>query len=90
MSRTRIMSLGQRLRSQSAHNLFAYASLNPLCVRSITFSCMVGFKNNLAQMIIMTRQCVTNKNQFARSKVKATVCTETLCIGFTEIHNCHA
>ena len=27
-------------------------------VRTITFSCMVGFENNLAQMIVMTKQCV--------------------------------
>ena len=37
---------------------------------------IVGFENNLAQMIIMTRRCVANKNHVARSKVKVTVCTE--------------
>ena len=31
-------------------------------VRTITLSCMVGFDNNLIQMIIMTKQCVMNKN----------------------------
>ena len=39
-------------------------------VRPITLSCMVGLENNLAQMFIMTRQCVANKNYVARSKVK--------------------
>ena len=38
-------------------------------------SCIVGFENNLAQMIIMTRQCVACKNQVDRSKVKVTVHT---------------
>ena len=31
-------------------------------VRPITLYCMVGFENYLAQMIIMTRQCVACKN----------------------------
>ena len=48
----------------------------------ITLSCMVGFENTLEQMIVMTRQCVINKNHVARSKV--TVHTY-LCIGFSEI-----
>ena len=34
-----------------------------------------GFENNLAQIILMTRQCVANKNHVARSKVKVTVRT---------------
>ena len=54
-------------------------------VRTITLSCMVGFENNLIQMIIMTKQCVMNKNHVVRSKVYVTVCTETLCIDFSEI-----
>ena len=44
-------------------------------VQPITLSSMVEFKNNFAQMIIMTRLCVTNKNHVARSKVKVTVST---------------
>ena len=43
-------------------------------VRIITLSCMVGFENNLVQMI-MTKQCVMNKNRFVRSKVFVTVGT---------------
>ena len=43
-------------------------------VRPITSACMVGFRNNLAQMIIITRHCVANKH-VARSKVKVTVRT---------------
>ena len=37
-------------------------------VRPITLSCMVGFKNNTAQIIIMTRQCVANKNMTLMSQ----------------------
>ena len=35
--------------------------------------CMVGFKNNWAQMIIKTRRCVVCKNHVPSSKVKVTV-----------------
>ena len=38
-------------------------------VRTITLSCMVGFENNLVQIIIMTKQCVMIKNHVVRSKV---------------------
>ena len=31
-------------------------------VRTIYLSCMVGFGNYLVQIIIMTKQCVMNKN----------------------------
>ena len=44
-------------------------------VQPITSSCMVEFGNNLAQMIIITKRYVTNKNHVARSKVKVTVHT---------------
>ena len=44
-------------------------------VRPITSLCMVGFKNNLAQMIIKTRRGVACKNHVARLKVKVTVGT---------------
>ena len=53
-------------------------------VRNIFLSCMVGFENNLVQMIIMTEQCVMNKNNVVRSKVCVTVRTQTLCIDFSE------
>ena len=36
---------------------------------------MVGFENNLVHMIIMTKQCVMNKNHVVKSKVYVTVCT---------------
>ena len=52
----------------------------------MTLLCIVGFENNLAQMIIMTRQCVANKNHVARSEV--TVHTQTLCVGFSETCSC--
>ena len=38
-------------------------------VRPITSSCMVGFENYLALMIIMARRCVACKNYVAKSKV---------------------
>ena len=44
-------------------------------VRLITLSCMVGFENNLAQMINMAKQCVANGNHVTWSKVKVTVRT---------------
>ena len=65
---------------------------------------MMGFENNLgtnnnhdktmdlkiiwAQIIIMTRRCVANKNYVARLKVKVTVGTSTLCIDFSETCSC--
>ena len=36
---------------------------------------VMGFENNLAQIIIMTRRYVANKNHVARSKVNVTVRT---------------
>ena len=41
----------------------------------------MGFKTNLAELIIMTRQCVACKSHVARSKVKVKVHTYSLCIG---------
>ena len=38
-------------------------------------------------MIIMTRQCVVNKNHIARLKGKVTVRTYTLCIDLVGIEN---
>ena len=51
---------------------------------------MVGFENNLAQIIIMIRRCVANKNHVASLKVKVTVRSRTLCIGFNETCLCPA
>ena len=45
----------------------------------------MGFENNLVQMIIMTKQCVMNKNHVGRSKFYVTVRTLTLCIDFSEM-----
>ena len=58
--------------------------MKPVHVQPITVSRMVGFNNNLAQMIIMTRLCDANKNRIARSKVRDRVCSLTLNIGFSE------
>ena len=50
--------------------------INEACLcQTITWSCIVGFKNKLVQMIIMTKQSVMNKNHVVRSKVYVTVCT---------------
>ena len=46
----------------------------------ITSLCMVGLKNNLAHMIIKTRQYVACKNHVAMSKVKVTVGTYSFCV----------
>ena len=50
-------------------------SVKPVHVRPITLLCIVGFENNLAQMIIMIRQCAANNNHVDRLKVKVTVCS---------------
>ena len=78
------MMLGYRSRSQSALKHCALASVKLVYVRTITWSCMVGFENNLVQMIIMTKQSVMNKNHVVRSKIYVTVCTQTLRIDFHE------
>ena len=78
------MLLGQRSRSQPALKVCAFQ----IHVRPITLSCMVGLENYLAEMIITTRQCVRCKNHVARSKVKVTVHTYSLCIGIScSAHN---
>ena len=46
--------LGQRSRSQPALKVFAFQ----IHVGPITSSCMMGFENYFAKMIITTRQCV--------------------------------
>ena len=45
---------------------------------------MLGFINNVAQVIIMTRGCVANKNHVACSKVKVIDHTQTLSIGYNK------
>ena len=70
------MLLGQRSRSQLSLKVCVFQ----IHVQPITSSCMVGFENYLAEMIIMTRQCVLYKNHVARSKVKVTASTLSLCI----------
>ena len=64
------MSPDQRSRSQSALKLCAQTSVKPVNVGPITLLCIVGFENNMAQMIIMTRGCVANKNRVPSSKFK--------------------
>ena len=51
---------------------------------SITLSWMVGFLKYLAHIIIRTRKGVLYKNHIDSSKFKVSVCTLTLCIGFSE------
>ena len=52
------------------------------------FSCMIGFKITLAEMIIITRRCVANKNRVAGARVKVKVRIQTLCIGISETCSC--
>ena len=59
------MLLGYRSRLQSTLKHCAYASIKLVHVRTIPLSCMVVFENNLVQMIIMTKQCVMNKNRYS-------------------------
>ena len=73
MSRTKTISLGQRLRS--ALKLCAYTSVKPVRVGPISLLCIMEFRYDLAQIIIMRRQCVANKNDVARLDVKVTVGT---------------
>ena len=42
---------------------------------------MLGFMNNVAQLIIIIRECVANKNHVASSKFKVKDHTLTLFIG---------
>ena len=73
----RIMSLGQRSRSQSALKVCVFQ----INVRPITSSCTVGFDNYLEEMTITKRRCVACKNHVARSKDKVTAAgTLSLCI----------
>ena len=50
-------------------------SMKLVHVRTITWSCMVGFEKKWVQMIIMTKLSVMKKNHVVRSKVYVTVCT---------------
>ena len=72
------MSLGQRSRSQPALKNRAIQ----IHVRPITSSSIVGFENYLAEMSIVTRQCVACKNHIPRLKVKVTA--DTLSLGIPE------
>ena len=45
---------------------------------------MMGFINNVAQVIIMTRGCVANKTHVASSKFKVIDYTQTLLIGYNK------
>ena len=62
--------------------------MKPVHVITITWSCIVGFKNKLVQMIIVTKQSVMNKNHVVTSKVYATVSTLTLCVDFSKTCSC--
>ena len=52
--------------------------------------CMVGFENNIAQIIIIERQCIAIKNHITWLKVEVTVGSSTLCIGLNETCSCPA
>ena len=47
-----------------------FACVFQIRVRPIALSFMVEFENKMAQIIIMTRKCIANKNRVAKSKVK--------------------
>ena len=71
-NKNHVTKLSQRSRSQFTLNLCVLTSFKPVRVQPI-FLGMVVFENNLAQMIIMIRQCVKNKNHITRLKVKVTL-----------------
>ena len=64
--------------------------MKPVCVRPIPLYCIVEFENYMTQMITMTEQCMTCMNHVAKSDVKFTSHTYTLCIGFSETCSCPA
>ena len=72
----------------SPHLNFVHRPVKPVYVRPITLLCTVGY--NLAQMVIMIRRCVANKNHVTRLKVIVTVRSLTLCIAFNETCSCPA
>ena len=86
MSCVRTVSLGQRSRSQSTFTVCTLASH----VQLIISSCMMGFENHLAQMIIKPTPCVLCKNHVASSKFRFKVRTYSLCIGLNETYLCPA
>ena len=69
------MSVGYRSRSLFALKLCAQTSVTLVRVHPIPLSCIVGFENNVAQMILMAKQYAANKNHNARSKVNVKVCS---------------
>ena len=73
------ITLGQRSRSQPALTVRTFE----IHVRPITSSCIVGFENDLAEMITVTRQCVTCKNHVPSSKFKVTA--DSLSSGIPEL-----
>ena len=52
--------------------------MKPVCIQPISLSFVVGFINNLAQMLIMIRQCVANIKHVAGPNVKVTGYNEIL------------
>ena len=74
MTKQSVMNKHHVVRSQVYATMCTYTpgidfSETCLCL-PITWSSMLGFINNVAQLIIMTRGCVANKNDVARSKFK--------------------
>ena len=59
------MWLDYRSRPHSALKLCAYASIKLVHVRTITWLSMLGLIINIAQINIMTRGSVANKNHVA-------------------------
>ena len=60
------------------------------CPTITSFQKLVRFENYLAEMIITTRRYVIGKIHVARSKVKVTVSTYSLCTGLNETYLCPA
>ena len=74
MTKQNVMKKNHAVRSKVYITLCIYTlciDFNETCLcLPITWSSMLGFINNVAQMIIMTRGSVANKNHVASSKFK--------------------
>ena len=73
------MSIRHRSMSQSARVCINF-SKTCSCL-PITWSSLLRFKNNVAQMIIMARGCVASKDHVSSSEFKAIDHSQTLLIG---------
>ena len=85
MSWTRTMSLGQDL-CYRLHLNFVHRFQWNVFVSTHNLSIFLGFIYNVAQMIIMIRGCVANKNHVSSLEFKVIDHTQTLFVGYNKKH----